>query len=478
VDWLVDRVFPFRRLTVWLGLLVLAVALLTVALAAALVLPSLRGGLVDERVATVARSAEQSAPTFASNFADALAGAGGSADASAVTAAYGALTDTEARVFQRIGEGRLVPVTEPVARGASPAAARAADDAGIQSGTATVGGVEVAEAAYAMRIGDAVYVVLLQSSLADVDAAVRLTVRRSLVGALIALPLAVVIGALAAALLTRRLRRLERASSRIAGGALDAPIEDRGRDEIGDLAQALDRMRNELAATDAARRAFVANASHELRTPVFALSGFMELLVDEEDPARRDQYLATMRDQVARLTRLATDLLDLSRLDSGKVPLDIEPVELSAVAVRVASDLAAVARTQGASVDVAAEPAMALGDETRIGQIARALVDNALRHNPAGVEVRIATRTGEGIASLVVEDSGPRIPDDETRAVFGRFARGPGAGEGSGLGLAIAAELAERMGGRLVLDQTGERKAFRLDLAADAVPEPPAAGGA
>jgi signal transduction histidine kinase len=121
---------------------------------------------------------------------------------------------------------------------------------------------------------------------------------------------------------------------------------------------------------------------------------------------------------------------------------------------------------------------MALGDETRIGQIARALVDNALRHNPAGVEVRIATRTGEGIASLVVEDSGPRIPDDETRAVFGRFARGPGAGEGSGLGLAIAAELAERMGGRLVLDQTGERKAFRLDLAADAVPEPPAAGGA
>jgi len=246
-----------------------------------------------------------------------------------------------------------------------------------------------------------------------------------------------------------------------------------GRDEIGDLAQALDRMRDELAATDAARRAFVANASHELRTPVFALSGFMELLEDEEDPARRDQYLATMADQVGRLTRLATDLLDLSRLDSGKVPLDIEPVELSAVAARVASDLAAVARARGAIVDVAADPAMALGDETRIGQIARALVDNALKHNPDGVHVRIATRTGGGIAALAVEDSGPRIPEDEARAVFGRFARGQGAGEGSGLGLAIASELAERMGGRLVLDQTGERKAFRLDLAEDAGNPPP-----
>lgn len=473
MDWLVDRVFPFRRLTVWLGLLVLAVALITLALAAVLVLPSLRGDLVEERVAAVARSAEQSAPTFASNFSDALGGTGGSADANAVTAAYGALTDTQASVFQRIGEGRLVPVTEPVAAGASPAAARAAVEAGVQSGTARVGREEVAEAAYAMRIGDAVYVVLLQSSLADIDDAVRLTVRRSLIGALIALPLAVVVGALAAALLTRRLRRLERASSRIAAGTLDAPIEDRGRDEIGDLAQALDRMRDELAATDAARRAFVANASHELRTPVFALSGFMELLADEEDPARRDQYLATMGDQVVRLTRLATDLLDLSRLDSGKVPLDIEPVELSAVAARTASDLAAVAQARGAIVDLVADPAMALGDETRIGQIARVLVDNALRHNPEGVHVVIATRVAGGVASLVVEDSGPRIPDAEARAVFGRFARGRGAGEGSGLGLAIASELAERMGGRLVLDQTGERKAFRLDLAEDAGNSPP-----
>ncbi len=469
MDWLVDRVFPFRRLTVWLGLLVLLVALVTIALTALLVLPSLRGDLVDERVEQVARAAEQSAPTFASNFAE----AGGTAGANAVTRAYGELTDTEAFVYQRLGGGRLVPITEPLAEGSSPAAERAAAEAGVQRGTARIATGEVAEAAYAMRIGDAVYVVLLRSSLADVDAAVRLTVRRSAIGALIALPLAVLAGALAAALLTRRLRRLERASSRIAAGTLDTPIADRGKDEIGDLARALDRMRGELAATDAARRAFVANASHELRTPVFALSGFMELLADEEDPARRDQYLATMGDQVARLTRLATDLLDLSRLDAGKVPLDIEPVELSAVAARTASDLAAVARARGAIVDVVAEPAMALGDETRIGQISRVLVDNALRHNPEGVRVRILTRAAGGIASLAVEDSGPPIPDADVAAVFGRFARGRGAGEGSGLGLAIASELAERMGGRLVLEQGDGRKAFRLDLAADAVNPPP-----
>ncbi|MGA0123150.1 MAG: sensor histidine kinase, partial [Gaiellales bacterium] len=230
------------------------------------------------------------------------------------------------------------------------------------------------------------------------------------------------------------------------------------------------------AATDAARRAFVANASHELRTPVFALSGFMELLTDEEDAARRDQYLSTMADQVARLTRLATDLLDLSRLDAGKVPLDIEPVELSAVAARTAADLAAGARARDASGAGGAAPARARGDETRIGQITRVLVDNALRHNPAGVRVRILTRAAGGIASLAVEDSGPPIPAEDAAAVFGRFARGRGAGEGSGLGLAIASELAERMGGRLVLEQGHGRKAFRLDLAADAgEPLPPSA---
>lgn len=467
MDWLVDRVFPFRRLTVWLGLLLLIVIVLALALTALLVLPKLDESLVGNRVDTVARAATQSAPTFQLNFQNALTGAAGTPDTDAVTAAYGQLTNTDAAVYQAMSATELVAVTAMAPRQPSPIALAAATGSGVQKGTVGSGTSRRAEAAYPMVIDGTAYVVVLSSSLDDVDAAVRLTIRRSLLGALIAVPLAVIIGVLAAALLTRRLRRLERSARQISAGRLDEPILDRGKDEIGDLAVALDRMRDEIAATDASRRAFVANASHELRTPVFALSGFLELLIDEEDEAVRAQFLATMQDQVDRLTKLATDLLDLSRLDAGKVPMEHEPIQLAAVAERISGDLTPVAAKRGATIAVEAAPAMAVGDEARIGQITRVLIDNAVRHNPEGVEILVSTEQAPGVAAIVVSDSGPRIPDEEAAGIFTRFSRGTRAGEGSGLGLAIASELAVRMGGRLVLDQSGARKAFRLELRAD-----------
>ncbi len=463
MDWLVDRVFPFRRLTVWLGALVLGVSALALILSVLLVLPSLDQGLVDQRVAGIAASAESTGPTFADNFAAAL-GSGREED---VVVAYGALTDSLVTVYEAPGDGTLQVVASMDEPGPSPVAAAALTAPGVQAGVTGRRPDRVAEAAFALRVDDGRYIVLLREPLDDVDAAVDLTWRRSLLGALIALPLAVLVGALAAALLTRRIRRLERASTRIAEGNLAAPIEDRGRDEIGQLAVSLDRMRGELERVDAARRAFVSNASHELRTPVFALSGYLELLLEEEDPATRQRFLGVMQDQIDRLTRLATDLLDLSRLDAGRIPVEREPVELAAVAEGVVRDLGPAAAKRSAVLRAEAAPAMALADETRIGQVARILVDNALRHNPEGVEVVVRTVAADGTAALVVEDSGPPIAAGEERAVFARFSRGTGAGEGSGLGLAIASELAERMGGRLVLDQTGPRKAFRVELAAD-----------
>src|SRR5204863_8094129 len=123
----------------------------------------------------------------------------------------------------------------------------------------------------------------------------------------------------------RRIRRLEAAAERIAAGDLDAPVHDEGRDELGELAAAFERMRRRLAQLDDARRAFIANASHELRTPLFSLGGFLELLDDEElDEATRAEFIATMSEQVERLTRLAADLLDLSRIDSGRVRIERE----------------------------------------------------------------------------------------------------------------------------------------------------------
>ena len=157
------------------------------------------------------------------------------------------------------------------------------------------------------------------SPLNDVDRTVDTVQRDVLIAVAIALPASWLVGLLAAIALAARIRRLERATRRIAAGNLATPVTDDGRDEIHELARAFDDMRRRLERTDRARREFIANASHELRTPLFALGGFLELLEDEEDPAARREFVATMHGQVSRLTRLATDLLDLSRLDAGGV---------------------------------------------------------------------------------------------------------------------------------------------------------------
>ena len=118
----------------------------------------------------------------------------------------------------------------------------------------------------------------------------------------------------------RRIARLERAAERIAAGQLDEPVVDTGHDELGQLAAAFERMRVRLENLDRARSEFIANASHELRTPLFSLGGFLELMADEElDEKTRREFLETMREQVDRLAKLATDLLDLSRLDAGRM---------------------------------------------------------------------------------------------------------------------------------------------------------------
>ena len=116
MSWLVDRLFPFRRLTVWLGVLVLIVSALSLALSALLVLPSLDQSLVEQRVASIARSADATAPTFASNFANALGGSGSRGDTDAVTAAYGDLTNTQASVYQVVSPRLLTPVTTPATK--------------------------------------------------------------------------------------------------------------------------------------------------------------------------------------------------------------------------------------------------------------------------------------------------------------------------------------------------------------------------
>jgi signal transduction histidine kinase len=268
----------------------------------------------------------------------------------------------------------------------------------------------------------------------------------------------------------RRIRRLERAADRIAAGDFEEPVVDTGKDEVGQLARAFEEMRLRLAQLERARREFIANASHELRTPLFSLGGFLEIMAEEElDPGTRAEFMATMREQVARLTKLATDLLDLSRLDAGRLTVEREYIDLAALADVLAEEFRAVALSSGHRLAVENGSQMrALGDEERALQIGRILVENALIHTPPGTPVRIRTEQRNGTALLTVVDEGPGIPPEHSAQVFDRFYRLEGSiASGSGLGLAIARELAELMGGSVELNPGPGWTAFALVLPTD-----------
>jgi two-component system, OmpR family, sensor kinase len=323
-------------------------------------------------------------------------------------------------------------------------------------------------------------VMLLSSSLADQLATVALVKRRLLDAALAALLIAFVLGFAVASIHARRLNRLQRAADRIAEGAFDEPVVDDDDDEVGQLARSFDRMRIQLAELDLARKEFVANASHELRTPLFSLAGFLELLDDEDlDEQTRAEFLQTTRVQVDRLTKLATDLLDLSRMDVGRIRIEHEDVGLADIARTIAEEVGAVADASGHAVVVEAdESAWATADEERVLQIVRALVGNALFHTPAGTTVRIEVARAADRATVVVSDDGPGIPPEHQARVFQRFYRVEGGqASGSGLGLAIARELADRMGGTVELASRPGSTVFTLDLPAAVAPQPLVATG-
>ena len=448
-------------------LLVIAGALTTVYL---LVIPSLEGRLIDNKISQLKvalrslqvparRHQEDQVPFWYQDQATAL-------NARIVLFAILSETPRTLRAVQDSngGESSFSIEPDPLALNASviPGSFARGTNA-FQHGTVSRDGTRYAEVAASYAAGS---VLLVSAPLADALDAVDVAKERMLLAGGIVLGAVLVIGYLGARLFARRIRRLEHAAGEIASGRFDDPIVDQGRDELGNLARAFDRMRLRLAQLDSARREFIANASHELRTPLFALGGFLELMDEDLDPATREEFLASMRDQVRRLTKLATELLDLSRLDAGQIEIEHEPVSLGASARLVADEFAAVAtQTQHPlAVDVD-EEALALADEQRVVQIIRILVENAFVHTPPNTSVLLRVRRGPGAATLTVEDSGPGMPPGQAEHVFERFYRGEGGPAfGSGLGLAIARELAQAMGGTLELEVAPGRTAFRLTL--------------
>lgn len=249
--------------------------------------------------------------------------------------------------------------------------------------------------------------------------------------------------------MTSPLREMAYVATAMAKGDYSRRVTATSRDEVGELARTFNRMASDLAEVDRFRTELIANVSHELRTPITALQAVLENIVDgveQPDPDRFKVMLA----QVQRLGALVGQLLDLSKLEAGAVPLNRRafPVGVLIDGVLAESALHQQALTRHVIVDSSVPPELvAYGDPDRLHQVISNLVENAIRHSPDGGRVSVSVHHRDGALTIEVDDQGPGIPEEEASRVFERFYRSSDGG--TGLGLAIARWIVDLHGGAI-----------------------------
>jgi signal transduction histidine kinase len=629
-------VFIFRSVRYWLTLLFLVLTAAGSAVAWLYVVPPLRDRLVTQKTNDLLGSAQLVASNLVAKYVSISDGA------VVVVPRFEQQTQAvdqrlNARVvIVDVASGKIISDTRPGREFKLtdyPKYNRAIAAGTALGGTAEFDGSEYSEAVqpFLVRVNqdtNAMGAVLVSASLRDVDSAVSLVTRQILLSTLLAMAVTLVAGYMAAYLIGRRLKSIERGAEAVAAGDFEVPVPVRGRDEIGQLALTFNTMGSRLesafsevedekrnaetlldtlsegviavtadgrvaranpaavaffgprctpgagideafpedvallwrearegygdgataedeeeelgmpselgvpgpagdedrlvvfemgqatlealtypvedgrgfdsivvvrdvtqqARVERARRDFVANASHEFKTPLFSLSGFLELLDEENlDTGEREEFLGLMKEQVERLQGLSLSLLDLSQVDAGAVRVRLGPVDLPVVAMSVLDEFQARAAEKQLTLTMerATRRVRAIGDEERVAQVLRALVDNATKFSQVGGRIWIALETpavDPGMIHVVVGDDGPGIEQEELEHVFDRFYRGRstrGSKSGTGLGLSIARDLATLMGGTLTADSIpghGARftlalRAVGLSAAATAAPE-------
>jgi signal transduction histidine kinase len=309
-------------------------------------------------------------------------------------------------------------------------------------------------------------VVVFSSPLGDVQRNVELIRRQIAIAGGFALLFASLAGYLVARALSRRIKRLETAAEKVAAGDFSQRVPIDGDDELGDLAEAFNDMQRQLAQLDSARKRFIATASHELRTPIFSLGGFVELLQDEElDEETRRHFLEQTAEQIDRLRKLAIELLDLSKLEAGSLELRSESTDVGELAREVTAEFTPALSQHDSHLRLRLQkdPIEAVCDRERVAQIMRILIDNALAHTPEGTDIFVSASRADGAVHLAVRDDGLGIHRTVLPRIFEPFFTSDDA-QGSGLGLAIARELAERMNGRLTVESVPGRTTFTLEV--------------
>ena len=308
----------------------------------------------------------------------------------------------------------------------------------------------------------------------------RLTVRffsvlpQAMLPAGISLLLGVVLAFLVARSQSRPIHEIESAVRAFSKGDLSRRVELNCGGELQQLGNSINRMAGELSSMEESRRSFVANVSHELRSPMTSMKGYVQAMIDGViSEADRPKYLQVVLDETNRLTDLVKDLLDLSRLESGKFPMDIAPFDANEMMRRNLIRFGPRIDEKGIDVQVylSDDPCYALGDVNRINQVISNFIDNAVKFMPAeGGVLTLGTVQEGNFVRFIVQDNGPGISPQDLPHIFDRFYKADKAhtaGMGTGLGLSICKFILQQHGSEAkVSSRPGETSfIFQLPLA-------------
>jgi len=259
--------------------------------------------------------------------------------------------------------------------------------------------------------------------------------------------------------ISRPIEKIQQAAESIAGGGFAEDIPAVGKDEIARLTGTFNFMKNRLRQIEEIRKDLIANVSHELRTPLTSIRGFIMGILDGLiKPEEQEKYLQRAYNETGRMERLVSDTLQLARIQSNTLKLNLERVHIGSLISDIIEETAITAAQKGITLesDILTGGATVLADRDRITQVILNLLQNALNYSPEGGKVQVRALAEDKRLLVKIRDNGPGIPEDQLDLIFQKYHRVPGSSQvpGTGLGLSIAKELVELHGGTIYAAST------------------------
>ena len=294
-------------------------------------------------------------------------------------------------------------------------------------------------------------------------------IRPFLFAGFMALVVSLIVAIIFARSIYRPLKQVTRAAQKIARGDYDQRIPVDGPKEVSELASGFNHMAEEVKRSQQQLRHFVADVSHELKSPLTSIQGFAQALIDGTagDEGARLKAARIIDSESKRMRRQVDELLELARMQSGQLKIKLEPVDLNELLKHCHEVFSIQAKERGVSLKMETGPTMTVpGDCDRLEQLLGNLLDNAIKNSPAGGEVLLASRQLSGdVVEIKVADCGPGIPPEQIPYVFERFYQLTGVRTGVGLGLAIAREIVQAHSGTIeVISEPGQGAEFIIRL--------------